>query len=270
MISARQAVVAAISIAAARAPVRAQQPGQTSPRRGLPVTATIGALFEEYNRAGDENLMRLPVPFVLGIGAPGAPRRTQLEIEPAAGWHHAGATTDASGWSWTRLRFFHFLGAGRRFSHGPDVEVLVETESRPALGYGYTRIMPAWTFAYRIRGPLRATVRARYEFSVGEDPGVTDVSRVVTRSTLFLPPAEPFAFWVRNDAAVDLHGGPGQYNVEAHASLRTGPDRRLLVFAQHRTYVGSASRTLNHWRLRTGVVWTIGDIANHQPQPETR
>src|SRR5205085_8474189 len=129
--------------------------------------------------------------------------------------------------------------------------------------------MPGWQVAWRFHGELRATVRARYEFSGGEDPGVTALSRIVTRSTLYLPPAGRFSLWVRNDIAFDLHGAPNQYNLEGNLSARFGPRRRLTMFVGPRIYVGAASRKSNQWRLRTGLTWTLGNFVVHRAPHES-
>jgi hypothetical protein len=230
------------------------------------VNATIGAYFEDNSRVGGVDLDRLPVTLTLSLGSP---RHTQIDIEPSAGWHVTPAGTDASGFSWTRVRVWHLFGAAHRFSQGPDVEAYLKTESKQSLGYGYNRIMPGWQVAYRFDRELRATVRARYEFSGGEDPGVTALSRIVTRTTLFLPPAGPFSLWVRNDIAFDLHGAPNQYNLEGNLSARTGPHRRLTLYIGPRLYVGAASRRTNQWRLRAGFTWSLGNLVVHHGSHES-
>jgi hypothetical protein len=257
-------LASAVLLGCAR-PAEAQRAG---PRAGpgIAVTATIGAYFEDNDRVGHEELLRLPMPLTLGFGSP---RSTQLEIEPSAGWHSTPGGTDASGLSWTRFRGYHFFGAAHRASTGPDVEIFFKTQSDSALGFGYTRVMPGWQIAYRFRGDFRATLRARYEFSGGEDPGVSALSRIVVRPMVFLPPAGRFTSWARADIAFDLHGGPRQYNVEANAGLHLGPRGRLTVFAQPRVYIGAASRTSNLWRLRTGMTWSLGNLVVHHGPHES-
>jgi hypothetical protein len=171
--------------------------------------------------------------------------------------------------SWTRVRLFHFFGASHRFSTGPDVETYLETESHPSLGYGYTRVMPGWQFQYHVRGDFRFLLRARYEFSGGEDPGVSSLSRIVVRPTLCLPRAGTFTIWVRTDLAFYLDGGPNQYNVEGAVGWQLGRQRRLSIGLQPRIYVGAASRARNLARLRAGLTYSLGTLALHHPHPES-
>jgi hypothetical protein len=230
------------------------------------IGASLGAFVEDYDRVGDESFQRLPLTLTLGMGAP---RSTQLEIELAGGRHRAALVTDATGMSWTRMRLFHLVAIGPRVAIGPDVEVYLKTESSPSLGLGYNRVMPGIQAALALGGEWRTTIRARYEFSGGEDAGVTALSRIVVRPTLFLPHAGRLSSWVRGDIAFDLHGGANQYNVENWLGFRFGPQRRLTLSLQSRLYVGAASRTRNLWRIRTGLTWSLGEISMHHAPHES-
>lgn len=230
---------------------------------GGTITGTIGTVYEDNVKPGDKALVRLTVPLFLGP----PDRSSQLEIEPAVGWHRTGGVTDASGWSYTRLRAYHYFNAAGRVSVAPEIETFLKTESKPGiLGYGFLRLMPGVTVRYRAAHQVIATVRGRWEFSEGESPGIKPLGRITIRPTLFFPPVGRWSFWSRGDIIFDQHGGGIQYNVESNATLRLTRKRRLALYAQPRIYLGAAARASNLWRLRSGVVWSLGDFhLRHDP-----
>jgi hypothetical protein len=202
------------------------------------------------------------VTWTLGSGQP---RSTQLEIEPALGWHTTAGAEDASGLSYTRLRAYHFFGSGR-LTVGPDVEMYLKTESVQILGYGYDRFMPGVQAALALPGGWRTTLRTRYEFTADENPGVGSFGRVVVRPTLYSPPLGRWSFWGRGDLLYYKDGRPSEYNVEALAAVKADPARRLTLFVEPRVYVGAAVRAKHLWRLRSGFVWSLGDLVVHHPE----
>ncbi len=220
---------------------------------------SIGTLFETNVESGNRDLIRMPV--VWSVDATQR-RTTQLEIEPALGWHVTGGVGDASGLSYTRVRFYHLFGDGG-LAVGPDIETFLKTESDTSLGYGFYRIMPGVQASLLLPRGWRATLRARYEFSVDENPGVAALGRVVVRPTMYLPPVGRWSFWGRADLALDVHGKPNQYNVEVLAAVRPDARRRLMLFFEPRVYVGAAARAKSLWRLRSGLRWSLGDLVLH-------
>jgi hypothetical protein len=135
-VRAAAACVAALALAA---PLVAQGRAATSRLPAAPLQLSVGAYLETNVEPGDRDLIRVPLLWSLGAGQP---RITLLEIEPALGWHTTGGTGDGSGISYTRVRFYHFFGAGHTLMVGPDVEAYIKTESDTSLGYGYDRLMP--------------------------------------------------------------------------------------------------------------------------------
>ncbi|MFI5207103.1 MAG: hypothetical protein ACHQX4_03705 [Gemmatimonadales bacterium] len=244
------------------ASLAAQESGSAPGRPRAPLQQSIGTYLESNIETGDQDLMRLPVLWSLGAGSP---RVVLLEIEPALGWHFTGGTGDASGLSYTRLRFYHFFGSGR-LTVGPDIEAYIKTESNELLGYGYDRFMPGVQASLALPRGWRTVFRVRYEFTEDENPGVTPFGRVVLRPAVYPPPIERWAFWARGDLAFDVHGQPGQYNVEALASVRPDARRRLTLFVEPRVYLGAASRAKNLWRLRSGFSWSLGDVVLHHAE----
>lgn len=234
---------------------RAQQPA--------PIQGSLGMTFEDNFRRGDVELVRMPLLWSFGRGQP---RRTLLEIEPSLGWHVTAGTTDASGLSYTRVRFYHVLPLGHGFSIGPDIEAYLKTESDTSLGFGYDRFMPGFQVGWQFRGDWRLNLRSRYEFSGGEDPGVKSLGRVLVRPAIYSAPLGRWSFWVRTDLIFDMHGGANQYNVEWLAGFRPDRHKRLTVYVEPRFYVGYASRTTNLWRLRSGLTWSLGDLVSHQTE----
>jgi hypothetical protein len=250
---------------ALRAPVLPAQERATTPAGPsvAPFQQSIGAYLETNAEPGDRDLIRLPVLWALGAGQP---RITVLELEPAVAWHFTGGGGDASGTSYTRVRFYHLYGAGHRLSVGPDFEAYLKTESDTSLGYGYDRIMPGVQASLQLSRGWRTTLRARYEFTAYENPGVSPFGRVVVRPSVYPPPLGRWSFWGRGDLAFDVHGKPSQYNVEALAALRPDARRRLTLFLAPRIYVGAAARAKNLWRLRSGFSWSLGDVATRHTE----
>ena len=238
--------LAALLLACA-APVRAQ----------IALAASIGSTFEDNLKAGDQELVRLSLPLTLGSGSP---RSTQIEFEPAAAWHINAGTTDASGLGYTRLRAYHMLRLSHRFAIGPDIEIFFKTESQLSLGFGFTRFMPGLVAGGDLGHGLRTIVRARYEFSGSEDPGVKSLGRLTIRPTLYWPALGRATFWTRGDVIFDMHGAGNQYNVEGNASMRLDRGRRLTLFLQPRAYLGHNARASSLWRVRTGLSWSLGDL----------
>lgn len=246
MRSGRAGIVGLLLLAGA-APLSAQ----------LALAASIGSTFEDNLRPGSQELLRLSLPLTLGSGSP---RTTQIEFEPAAAWHITAGTTDASGLGYTRLRAYHMLRLTHGFAVGPDLEIFFKTESQVSLGFGFTRIMPGIVAAGDLGHGLRTIVRARYEFSGSEDPGVTSLGRLTIRPTLFWPAVGRASFWTRGDVIFDMHGKGRQYNLESNASLRLDGGRRLTLFLQPRAYLGHQARASSLWRVRTGLAWSLGDV----------
>jgi hypothetical protein len=254
-------VLALLLPASLLAQERTDAPAPSHPP-AAPFQQSVGALFETNVDAGDQDLVRVPVTWSLGAGSP---RTTLLEIEPAFGMHTTAGMEDASGLSYTRVRFYHFFGSGR-LTVGPDAEAYFKTESKPSLGYGYDRIMPGVQASLQLPGGWRTVLRARYEFTADESPGVSSFGRVVLRSTLYTPPIGRWSFWARGDLAFDVHDNPSQYNVEALASVRPDARRRLTLFVEPRIYVGAAARAKHLWRLRSGFSWSLGGFVLHHAE----
>ena len=225
----------------------------------------VGATFETNVDPGARDLVRMPVQWALGTGLPGT---TRIEIEPSLGWHVTGGTEDASGFSYTRLRAYHVFGPGR-WGLGPDFEAILKTESTPSLAFGSDRFMPGIQAALLPGRGWRATVRARYEWTADEDPGVVPYRRVAVRPTLYSPPFGRFSFWARGDLLRYTDARPSEYNVEALAAVRPDAGRRLTLFIEQRLYVGDAARAKHLWRLRSGLVWSLGNVVLHHPEGGT-
>lgn len=254
---------AAVALALALPAALTAQEGAPAPARpAAPFQQSVGTYFESNFEPGDQDLIRMPVVWALGAGSP---RVTSLEIEPSLGWHFTGGAGDASGISSTRIRFYHFYGSGR-LTFGPDIEAYVKTESNALLGYGYDRFMPGMQAALLMSNGWRTILRVRYEVTEDEDPGVTPFGRVVVRPSLYPPATGRWSFWTRGDLAFDVHGKPGQYNVEALASVRPDARRRLTLFVEPRIYIGAASRARSLWRLRSGFIWSLGDVVLHHAE----
>ena len=255
MRASRPIVAALVLAACAAARVAAQAPA--------PVQASIGAGLEDNVRRGGIELVRMPLTWGFGKGSP---RTTLLEIEPSFGWHVNNGAVDQSGLGYTRIRFYHLLPLGGGFSIGPDVETYLKTETDDSLGLGYNRFMPGVQLSYLAPSGWRPILRARYEFSGGEDPGVKSLGRILLRPTVYSPAFGRVSFWARADFAFDLHGAPTTYNVEGLAAVRVGADGRLTVFVEPRVYIGYDSRTSNLWRLRSGLTWSLGELGPHHPE----
>ncbi|MFI5278967.1 MAG: hypothetical protein ACHQU1_00620 [Gemmatimonadales bacterium] len=223
------------------------------------VPTSLGATFETNVDPGDRDLVRMPIQWSLGSGLP---RTTRIEVEPSLGWHLTAGTEDASGLSYTRVRIYHVFGSDR-LGVGPDFEAILKTESTASLAYGYDRFMPGFQAAILPGGGWRATLRARYEWTAGEDPGVTPFRRVAIRPTLYTPPVWRLSFWARGDLMRYTDSRPNEYNVEAFAALKPDAGRRLTLFVEQRVYVGAAARAKHLWRLRSGVVWSLGNFVLH-------
>lgn len=236
-----------------RTPARAQP---------APLQQSLGTYLESNFEPGDQDLLRMPVTWSVGAGSP---RVTLLEIEPALGWHFTGGAEDASGLSYTRVRFYHFFGSGR-LTVGPDFEAYIKTESSTILGLGYDRLMPGVQAALSLPHGWRTIFRVRYEVTEDESPGVTPFGRIVLRPSLYPPPIGRWSFWTRGDLQFDVHGKPSQYNVEALASVRPDARRRLTLFVEPRVYLGDAARAKNLWRLRSGFSWSLGDLVLHHAE----
>jgi len=234
-------------LAAGAAPSRAQ----------LALAASIGTTFEDNIRPGNQELIRLALPLTLGAGSP---RHTQIEFEPAAAWHITAGATDASGIGYTRLRAYHMLRIASGFAIGPDFEIFFKTESAPSLGFGFTRIMPGLVAGGSLGHGLHTIVRARYEFSGSEDPGVTSLGRLTIRPTLFWPPLGRATLWLRGDVIFDMHGKGRSYNMEGNATVRVDPGHRLTAFLQPRAYLGHNARAASLWRVRAGLAWSLGHL----------
>jgi hypothetical protein len=254
------AFVAALALAA---PLAAQERTATPRLSAAPLQLSVGSYLETNVEPGDRDLIRVPVLWSLGAGQP---RITLLEIEPSLGWHMTGGAEDGSGISYTRVRFYHFFGAGHTLMVGPDVEAYIKTESDTSLGYGYDRLMPGVQAALQLPRGWRTTLRARYEFTEDENPGVSPFGRLVLRPSVYPPPVGRWSFWGRGDLAFDVHGKPSQYNVEALASVRPDARRRLTLFLEPRIYIGAAARAKNLWRLRSGFTWSLGDLATRHTE----
>jgi len=249
-----RAALATLFLFAGAAPLGAQ----------LALAASIGTTFEDNIRPGSKELLRLSFPFTLGTGSP---RSTQFEFEPAAAWHLDSGVTDASGLGYTRVRAFHAFRVSSRFGIGPDFEVFFKTESHSNLGFGFTRLMPGLVAGANLGRGYRASMRARYEFSGSEDPGVTSLGRLTIRPTLFWPAVGRFTFWTRGDIIFDLHGRGQSYNLEGNAAAAIDHGHRLSLFVQPRAYLGETARAVSLWRVRSGLVWSLGDfVVRHGPR----
>ena len=244
----RSARLAALLLALSAAPLLAQ---------GTPMAGSVTTYLEKNAQPGDEDVLRLPVMFAFDLGSP---RTSQFLVEPSAGWHSVGGTTDASGFSYTRLRGYHYFGGHNRFTWGPDVEIFLKTESDVQLGFGTNIIMPGFNLGYRLSPRWKVNLRTRFEFTGGEDPGVASRKRITFRPTLFFPPVGRFSSWIRSDFTTDLENGSKRYNVEANATLKVDPHQRLAVVVWPRIYLGETTRASNLWRLRAGLQWSLGSV----------
>jgi hypothetical protein len=239
------------------APLAAQE--RAAPT-GTPTS--LGATFETNVDLGDKDLVRMPITWSLGSGLLGT---TRIEIEPSLGWHLTAGVEDASGFSYTRVRVYHVFGSDR-LGIGPDFEAILKTESTASLAYGYDRFMPGLQAAIMPGGGWRATLRARYEWTAGEDPGVTPFRRVAIRPTIFSPPIGRLSFWGRGDLLRYTDGRPNECNVEALAAVKPDAGRRLTLFVEQRVYVGAAARAKHLWRLRSGAIWSLGNLVLHHSE----
>ena len=113
----------ALGIALALPSVLRAQESERAPARPAPLQQSLGTYLESNWEPGDQDLLRMPVTWSIGSGSP---RVTLLELEPAVGWHFTGGSEDASGLSYTRVRFYHFYGSGR-LTVGPDFEAYIKT-----------------------------------------------------------------------------------------------------------------------------------------------
>jgi hypothetical protein len=258
----RSAAAAALALALALPASLGAQVSAPAPALPARLQQSVGTYLESNFEPGDQDLIRMPITWSVGAGSP---RTTLLEIEPALGWHFTGGTGDGSGLSYTRVRFYHFYGSGR-LTLGPDIEAYVKTESSTLLGLGYDRLMPGVQASLSLPRGWRTVFRVRYEVTEDESPGVTPFARVVLRPAVFLPPIGRWSFWGRGDLQFDVHGKASQYNVEALAAVRPDARRRLTLFVEPRVYVSAAARAKNLWRLRSGLVWSLGDLVLHHAE----
>lgn len=249
------ALLMTLTLALCQPPATLSAQGTQGARGGTPVTLEIGSYAEDHLRPGDETWLRVPLMLTLSVGSP---RSTRIEFEPSsAAWHTVNGVTDASGRGPTRLRAWHLFGANRRISAGPDYEMYAKTESQTSLGYGYWLLMPGFQVSYNAGRNWRLVYRTRFEYSAGEDAGVTSVSRVTLRPMVVFPPGQRLSSWLRTDATIDFHTHKLRNNIEGNVSLKVDPARRLALYAQPRLYVGGNARARQFWRLRAGFSWTL-------------